>query len=246
MPLAIGMVALEAALVKAYSDVGAEKPTDGFAKNIAQAINDFVLSAIPMTLIVTMPGSVAGAMTSGPVQGKGLGGLDKPVPGMGLDAAKALLEQSLVQIMTHGNASAPAAEKAKMKAKAIFDYFSQAIIMTEDKTSGPLPAPPPVGPVTGSIEGKGGVISSSPGGGYSSAKGKLESDLKAIWSQVSESKSVADQAAAEAKAIHDFCKEGKIETKGTFIAVAAVAPPPAPPMGAYLPGIGASIMGKIS
>lgn len=246
MPLAAGMVALEATLTQAFSDIGAEKGADAFAKTVAGAINDFCLTGQPMVLVVTLPGSVSGAMTGGPVEGKGIGGFDKPVPGMGLDAAKPLLEAALVQIYTHGNAAGTAADKAKKKAKAIFDFYGSAIIFTEEKSDGPLAAPPPVGPVAGMLKGKGGVISSSPGGGYSSAKSKLESDLKEIWAKVSESQEVSAVASKMATAIHAFCKEGKVETQSTFIAIAAVAPPPAPPMGAYLPGVGASIMGTIS
>ncbi len=223
-----------------YSDVGSLKSAPELAKKRAQAIYDFAKTGVPMTIITTFPGSVVGAQTAGPVKGKGLGGIDKPAPGMGLAAAKALLKQDLVSLYAHGNSPRDPMTLAKQEATAIFSYFSQAIVMTNDETSGPLPAPPPAGPVTGSIKGKGGVLSDSPGNGYDSAKSKLESELTRIYEQIQEVRS-ADQFAAEiSEALHSFFIQGKVETTGTFVAPAVVAPPPAPPNGAYLPGVGAS------
>jgi hypothetical protein len=246
MPLASGKSSLQSVLESLYSDVGALKSVPEFAKKKAQAVHDFAITGMPMTLITTFPGSVSGAMTSGPVKGIGIGGIDKPTPGMGLDAAKALFEQELIGIRRHGNKAHAVPEIAQKEAAAFFNYFSQAIVMTKDETSSPLPAPPPVGPVAGSISAKGGIGKDSPGSGYDSARSKLEDALTSIWSQVKEAKSLEELTRQEVEAYHAFFIEGKIETKGTFIAPAVVAPPPAPPMGAYLPGAGTSVSGKLT
>lgn len=200
MPLALGLPALQAELLALYLDTGAEKSVDVFAKKKAQAINDFVLTAIPMTQIIF----------AGPAVGTGIGGLDKPAPGMGLDAAKVILEQQFIAIWTHGGGVKPPAVQAQLTALAIFTYFSQAMVMTDDL--GPLD------PITmsGASTGKGGVVSSSPGKGYASAKPALEAELKRIWSQVKAERSVAQFSKEMAQAIHDFCKEGKVTTVGVI------------------------------
>lgn len=247
MPLISGKSDLKAALLEMYLDTKSEKSAAFFAKKRTEAIYAFVHTGIPMTIIATFPGPVVGAMTGGPVQGMGIGGLDKPAPGMGLEAAKSLLVQELIGIWTHGNAVHTPEEMAEKEATAIFNYYSQAIVMTQDKTDAPLPAPPPVGPVTGPIKGKGGVNAApSPGSGYDSVKPTLQSELERIYAQVKAERSVAQFADEIATAIHAFCKEGKVDTQGTFLAPASVAPPPAPPMGAYMPGVGASITAKVS
>lgn len=245
MPLAVGKVALEAALGGQFGDTSGS-PAAGSAEKTAKAIVDFVKSGVPMTMITTLPGAVNGGVTSGPVTGKGIGGIDKPSPGMGLEAAKAILETELTAAMTHGGAATAAPAQASKVASAIFNYFSQAIVMTEDQSSGPLPAPPPAGPVTGPMTGQGGVVSSTPGKGYDSAKSKLESDLKDIYSDTSEGSDAASKAKKMAEAIHNFCKEGKVQTQGTFTAPAVVAPPPAPPNGSFLPGQGTSASSTLS
>lgn len=238
MPLAVGKVALESVLLGLYSDVAAVKATPEFARKKAQAIYDFVITGIPMTIITTFPGPVAGAMTAGPVKGLGLGGFDKPAPGIGLAAAKPLLKQELITLYTHGNAPGTPQKFATGMATAVFNYFSQAMIQTMEDTHSPLPAPPPAGPVAGPITGKGGTLSNAQGAGYSSAKAKLESEFIRIWSKTDKEISVEEFATEMSEAIHAFCIEGKINTVGTFVAPAAVAPPPAPPVGAYLPGVG--------
>lgn len=240
MPLATGLPSLQKELASMYADTGEAKGADIFAKKTADAICNFVKTGMPMTLITTFPGAVNGAMTAAAVTGKGIGGIDKPVPGMGLAAAKALLEQELTMAFTHGGGQTVAQAQAQKVAMAIMNYFSQAIVMTNDKTDAPLAAPPPAGPVTGQITGEGGVLSDAPGKGYDSAKADLESDLKKIFAKVDDKAPASDKAKEMAAAIHKFCSEGKVKTQGTFVAPAAVAPPPAPPNGAYLPGQGMS------
>ncbi len=246
-PLASGKSDLKSDLAAIFGDVNKKNSASDMGKRVAAAIDKFVVTGKPMTIITTMPGSVAGAMTGGPVMGKGIGGLDKPAPGMGLDAAKAILKSQLENIFGAVNANITADDKADQIANAIFSYFSQAIVMTDDMSMGPLPAPPPAGPVMmPKLKGKGGVGgSSSPGKGYSSAKSDLESALGNIFGEVDSKKSAGDQAKEISDAIHAFCKEGKVDTDGMFVAPAVVAVPPAPPMGAYMPGVGMG-MGKIS
>lgn len=246
MPLASGKATLANGLYNAWLDGKTEKTVPIWARTVSNLILNFVLTGKPMTVITTFPGSVVGAQTSGPVKGKGLGGLDKPVPGMGLTAAKPILKQQLIQIWTHRNSVRDVRAVANETANAIYSYFSQAIIQTEDKTSGAVPCPPPAGPATGSTSGKGGVLSATPGKGYRAARPKLEADLIRIWNQVKEERTVEQFAAEVADAIHAFCIEGKIETSGTFVAPAAVAPPPAPPNGAYFPGVGTSTSGTLT
>jgi hypothetical protein len=240
MPLISGLPTLQKELASMYSDTGEVKNASVFAQKTAAAICDFVKTGIPMTLITTFPGAVNAAMTAAAVTGKGIGGIDKPVPGMGLAAAKAILEQELTAAFTHGGAKTAVQAQAQKVASAILNYFSQAIVMTNDKTDAALAAPPPAGPVTGQITGEGGVLSDSPGKGYDSAKSTLESDLKEIFAKVDDKGSPSDKAKKMATAIHKFCSEGKVQTQGTFVAPAVVAVAPAPPNGAYLPGQGMS------
>lgn len=245
MPLVTGLVDLQKELESMYSDTSNSKNASVFAKKTADAICKFVKTGIPMTVITTFPGAVSAAMTASSVAGKGLGGIDKPVPGAGLMAAKSILEQELSLAFNQGDNQTVAKVQAQKVATAIMNYFSQAIVMTNDKTDAPVAAPPPAGPVTGQIKGNGGVLTDKPGKGYDSAKSDLENDLKAIFERVKDTSSASDKAKKIAEAIHKFCAEGKIETTGTFVAPAVVAPPPATPDGAYLIGQGASINSKI-
>jgi len=245
MPLAAGLSDLQKALESMYSDTADSKSASVFAKKTADAIFKFVKTGMPMTVITTFPGAVNAAMTAAEVMGKGLGGIDKPVPGMGLIAAKSILEKELASAFNHGGSQVTAQAQAQKVAIAIMNYFSQAIVMTNDKTDAPVAAPPPAGPVAGQITGKGGVLSDAPGKGYDSAKADLESDLEGIFEKIKDNSSAADKAKKIAAAIHKFCSEGKIETSGTFMAPAVVAPPPATPNGAYLVGQGSSVSSKI-
>jgi hypothetical protein len=236
MPLIAGKEALKSSLAGMYADVGGPKAVNEFAKKKAQAIADFVITGIPMTILTNEGGGVSGGMTSGPVKATGLGGFDKPVPGMGLAAAKPLLEAELISIWSHGGANISAPVYAQKMSQAIFNYFSQAKIQTKDQSAGPLPAPPPAGPVTGPMTGKGGTLSDSQGKGYSAAKPTLEAELKRIWSQIQTAKSVPEFAKEMAEAIHNFCIEGKVETVGVIVAPAAVDPVSG--SGGYFPGTG--------
>jgi len=247
MPLSVGKIALESALAEIYGDVGAYKNVSEFAKRKAQAIYDFAKTGIPMTILTNEPGSVSGAMTAGPVKATGLGGFDKPVPGMGLAAAKPLLMTEFIALWSHGNSVTTAKIFAKKHATAVFNYYSQAMILTKDESAGPLPAPPPAGPVTGPMTGIGGDLTDSPGMGFDAAKPILEAEIKRIWSQIGNAPPAAVPKLAKelSEAIHNFCIQGKVNTTGVIIAPAAVAPPPAPPSGAYMVGTGTA-QGTIS
>jgi hypothetical protein len=246
MPLAAGIVDLESTLAAMFADVGGAKNPREFAHKKATAIHSFVKTGVPMTLIVTLPGAVAGAMTAGPVSGTGLGGIDKPSPGMGLNAAHPLLVSELTAIYTHGNAVTAAKISAQKISKAIMNYFSQAIVMTMDMTDSPVPAAPPAGPVSGTIKGNGGLEKPSPGAGYDSVVQKLEDQFFAIFSAVQDPGTIPAHASKIGDAIHAFCLEGKITTTGTILAPAVVATPPGPPVGSYSPGAGASISSTLT
>jgi hypothetical protein len=234
---------LEQALKAMYEDTSSQKSMAEFASKTANCMYDFAISGTPMTTIITLPGAVAVSMTAGPVMGTGVGGIDKASPGMGLLAAKALLEITLVQIYTHNNSSRSAAQMARQMADAVYNYFSQAMVLTNETSGSPLPAPPPVGPVSGSLTGMGGVLSVSGGKGYSLAKRDLEEALKAIYSDLSQ-KAVSQSANQMANALHAFFIEGKVQTTGTFTAVAAVDPLTL--TGAYSAGTGSSVSGSLS
>lgn len=235
---------LEQALKSLYEETSVQKSAAEFAHKTAQAVFDFAITGIPMTQIVTMPGAVALAMTVGPVLGTGVGGIDKPSPGMGLEPAKKLLEANLIQIYTHGNKNRSPAEIARQMSDAIYHYFSQAIVMTHDTSGSVLPAPPPLGPVTGGLTGTGGVLSSLPGKGYSAAKPLLENALRGIYSSVGNSKNVAQAAREVSDALHSFFQEGVVQTTGTFTAIATVDVITS--SGAYSAGVGSSVQGVLS
>lgn len=241
MPLTQGKTALEAELLAMYTDIGQIKSVPEFARRKAQAIYTFAHTGVPMTIITTFGGAVVGAMTAGSVKGTGLGGFDKPVPGVGLSSAKSTLKQDLIRIWTHGNMVSSAQHFAHETAEAIFKYYSQTMILTKEDTYSPMPAPPPVGPVTGPIFGKGGTLLDAYGTGFDAAKPILENELIRIWNQIDyQNLHTVEQFAIEmSEAIHAFCIQGKVDTIGTFTAPAAVALPPAPPNGAYFPGVGA-------
>jgi len=247
MPLSTGKSSLEATLVQLYTDGKDLHTVEEFARRKSQAIYDFVHTGIPTTVIATFPGPVIGAMTAGPVAGTGLGGFDKPAPGMGLSGAKEILKTTLIAIWSHGNAVRTYEEIARRTAQAIFEYYDQAVIMTIDVTAGPLPAPPTAGPVAGPIAGIGGVNSTSaPGSGYDSVKGALESEFIRIWKQIDyhAPRTVPQFAEEMSEAIHAFCKEGIVNTVGAFVAPALVDPLTS--SGAYFPGAGASITGAVT
>ena len=245
MPLLSGKETLKSSLMSMYSDVAGLKSVDIFAKKKSQAIASFVVTGIPMTVLINLPGGVVGSMTSGPVLASGIGGFDKPVPGMGLSSAKSILETDLVALWTHGGANVSAAVYSDKFSLAVFKYFSEAIILTLDTSNSPLPAPPPAGPVTGPMIGLGGTLTNAPGIGYGAALPTLESALKASFGAVGSEIAIAKKAKDVTEAIHNFCIQGIVNTTGVIIAPAAVAPPPAPPNGAYFPGTG-SAAGAVS
>lgn len=208
MSLIQGKSALKASLLKLYLDTAGEKSVQTFAKRKAEAINTFVLTAQPKTIITF----------ANPATGTGIGGIDLPVPGMTLVAAKILLELQFLAIWSHGGAVKPPSVQADLMSTAIFSYFSQAMVSTIDL--GPLD-PVPISPtfLSGASTGIGGVLTPAPGSGYSSAKPILEKELSRIWSQVANvsPRAVPQFAKDMADAIHNFCKEGKVSTTGVVI-----------------------------
>ena len=227
-----------------YSDVSDKKTHAAYANRECDAIHKFIIQAIPMTLITTNPGGVSGYTTQGPVSGQSLGGLDKRSPGMGLAAAKSILEIDLKNAYTHSGVNNPARIQATKIAIAIEKYMLQAIVRTKEITPGPLLAPATSGPVTGSIDGFGGVKTDKPGSGYQAAKPKFKQTMAQIYSKVEKEFTHAQKAQEVANAIHAFAIQGIVKSKGNFQAGAAVSPESG--SGAYFPGNGQSIQATLS
>jgi hypothetical protein len=177
------------------------------ADQMAMAIFNYVMAGKPMCVVTTFPGPAGG------ISGLGIGGVDKPTPGSGLMAS--FLEAQILSLDAFGS--------ARNFANAIHTYFSQAIIMTTDKNGGP--------PV---ISGTGGVGAPSPGMGYESARPILGDSLYTIYFAVQHEISMMQKVKEISAAIHAFCKEGKVSTKGLFS-----APPVGP--GVFGPGVGTSV-----
>jgi hypothetical protein len=184
----------------AYLDTKELKSVSVFAKKRANAIHDFLKSAIPMTQITF----------SNPSSGEGIGGLDKPVPGKGLSAALSSFESEILAVWSHGGSVSSPSVISQKEALAIFNFMSQAKVMTKDL--GPLSPETMSGPSTG----EGGIESDKPGPGLSSAKPILEKELKRIWLQVGTEVSAKKLAKEYAKAIMEFCKAAQIKTTGVI------------------------------
>ena len=174
MPLSSAKQSFISQLTGIYSDVSQKKTWSAYANREADAIHAFIIQAIPQTKITTDAGGVSGYNTQGPVKGRGIGGLDKRSPSMGLPAAKRILEQDLKNAYTHGDVNNPASVQARKIATAIQKYMLSAIVRTKEITAGPMPAPASSGPVQGPIKGLGGVLSDKPGMGYKAAKPRLK------------------------------------------------------------------------
>lgn len=239
MSLSSGKADLESTLAGIWSGEGTLRSVAEYAADISQAIYTFAHSGIPTTIIITLPGAVSGAMTAGNVMGTGLGGFDKPVPGLGLTAALPGLKSDLVEVWSHRNSIKTFPVVAQQTAEAIFKYYNSAIIKTKDETHGPVPAPPATGPAAGPIFGKGGTISDSFGTGFDIALPLLKNACIQIWSQIGKEISREEFANNLGDAIHAFCIQGKVTTVGAFVAPAVVSPDSL--SGAYLPGIGSAV-----
>lgn len=244
MSLQLGLLELEKDLLSVFNTPKEGNTAKIQAQKLADAIYKYVKTGMPMTTIVTIPGVVAAATTQGNVTGSGIGGFDAPVPKGGLSQSS--LESSFVSLWDSPKEGFTAQVQAKKIANAIHSYFSQAIIKTKDETSGPLPAPPPVGPVSGAISGNGGIDTDTPGKGYDSVKDDLINSLTDFWNdQKSDNpKTTKERANKIAGAIHSFCKEGKVSTSGTITAPAVVDPTST--SGSYLAGAGTSSSGSVS
>ena len=133
-------------LTNIYSDIQEKKTHSVYANRECDAIHAFYIQALPMTVITTFAGGVSGFTTAGPVQGTGLGGIDKRVPAIGLDAAKSILERDLKNVYSHGDVPHPASVQAQKIVKAIEKYLKSAIVRTKEITASPMPAPASSGP----------------------------------------------------------------------------------------------------
>ena len=227
-----------------YGDIKEPKTHPDYTSRECDAIHAFIITATPMTIISTLPGGVGGYTTAGPVSGNGIGGIDKKVAGMGLDAAKKILENDLKNAYSHGNTPHPSSIQAVKIATAIEKYMLQAIVRTKDITAGPRPAPASSGPVAGPIKGLGGIKTNKPGIGYKAAKPKFKQTMTSIYSRIEKEYSHAEKAKQIADAIHAFAIEGIVKTDGTFSAGAAVSSESG--SGSYFAGTGQSIKATLS
>jgi hypothetical protein len=183
-------------LMAMFSDVAPDGSARAKAEQMAQAFFKYAMSGKPMCMVMTQPG------LPGTISGTGIGGVDKPTPGTGLNVAK--LRSGILatyQISTDARGS------ADRLASAVHSYFTEAIIQTKDKNGGP-PA----------ITGIGGVGKSSPGMTYAAAKPILANALYQVFFDVSPGPSAADKVTLIADALHAFFKEGMVNTIGTFSA----------------------------
>jgi hypothetical protein len=242
--LALGKQEFIQKLTALYNDVKMPKTHPDYANRECDLIHAFIIKATPMTTITTNGGGVGGYQTAGPVRGKGLGGIDKRSPSMGLDSGKNILEQDLNNIYTHRDTLYSAADRAQKVVDAIEKYIKSAIVRTNDLTSGPLPAPAPAGPVQGPIRGIGGVKTDRPGTGYNAAKPKFKSDLNNIYKAIDREISSAQKAKEISQAIHDFTIQGIVKINGTFVAGASVSTESG--SGSYQQGTGQSIKATLS
>jgi hypothetical protein len=231
-------------LTDIYSDVGEPKTHAVFASRECDSIHSFFIKALPMTSVITNPGAVAGYKTKGIVKGKGLGGLDKRTSGIGLAAAKNILEMDLKNIYSHSDINNPASVQAPKIARAIERYLLAAVVKTNDKTSTTRPAPATSGPVTGVVKGVGGILTDKPGTGYKAAKSKFKQEMTEIYSKIEKEYSAAQKAKEIAQAIHNFAIEGIVKTESPFIAPAAVSSETG--KGNYFSGKGQSVKATLS
>jgi len=245
MPLIQGKQTLEKDLLKIYNQSTKLRTTREWARDKVNAIHKYCKSGIPMVKITNIPGGVVSGLTIGPVTGFGLGGFDKPSPGIGLEAAKPLLKAALIAAWSHGGSVKPYSVVAKQTAEAIHNYYSQAIIQTIEKSPLTLPCPPTSGPAFGPMKGKGGVLTSNQGNGFTGRKLKpyppnpvtdeddlytkdakmiFTEELIRIWDQIDWKNpiSVSQFATELSEAIHAFCIEAKIVTEGFISAPASV------------------------
>jgi hypothetical protein len=107
--------------------------------------------------------------------------------------------------------------------------LKEAKLELKAQTSGPMSAPPLVGPVSGDIQCRGGL---SGEGGSGLDANVFVSELGKIYTK---RMGLKESAQAIADVIHKYCLTARVIVDGNFIAPAAVSPPGA---GAYMPGVG--------
>jgi len=192
MSLSAGQKTLSADLAKMWA-----RPTQSVAVSariFADSVRKFAQSGVVKTTL-----SASGA---------GIGGFDRSSPGIGLSAAKPLLEEDLISAWAERSANSDVT--AERVSKAIFQFLSEARVVTTLKSPATLPS---VGAVpTSSI---GGIDSSAPGKGLGPSQSKFEAELVSIWT-CRDVKPVELQAERLSAAIHAYMLEIKIEVSGTY------------------------------
>lgn len=196
MPLAPNIMTFAVELATAYSDVRAEKSAAVFAKKRATAVYNFMITAVPMTLtIFPAPGMSIGT-----------GGFDKPIPGMGLDAAKPILVKDIIDAWYPVSLD-PIAVGLR-EGQAIMKFMLEAIVLVTD-----IAAIDPIS-LSGASAGTGGIGKPVPGKGLAAARIDLEQALLAIWIKNKSVIGTPQFAQEYAEAIDNFVKEGMVTTVG--------------------------------
>lgn len=242
MPLAVGQVSLAAALAASWANTSPSQTPPTAATDMANASMSFGQTGIPMTVdtVTVAPGQVIVAVTTTPgtVTGSGIGGIDVPSPGMGLDAAKSILVATLTGIFADTSPANTPVTTANSVATAIMNFLSQAMVMTNINGVSPpgQAAPPPVGPlVPGPWSGSGiGSLESTSGAGLASGLPSLIAALTATFANTTPVQTPASVSADIGDAMLAFYKMAMITCVDNGVAgggVCAVAPPPLPPTG---------------
>lgn len=248
MPLAVGVVALQATLTTLFLNTTPANTPVTAAQTMSSGMQTFAGTGIPMTIDSGLEAGgqpVAGAVTVAPgaVTANGIGGIDVPSPGTGLAAAKVALISSLTALFSNTTPANTAPLAAQTMAQAVLAFLSQAMIMTN--VTGIVPpgqaVPPPAGPVGPGVftgTGTGGIDASSPGTGLAAALPSLIASLTTQFSDTTPGNTPVLAASNIADYLETFYLAAMITTTDTGSAVggpASVAPPPAPPVGATLP-----------
>lgn len=217
MPLVSGKDILETEIMASWSKTSQDQTPEKAAADFSAASLNFGLTGVPATIdtVTQAAGQVVSGYattTPGTVSGTGLGGIDAPVPGMGLDAAKSILVQALVAV--YSNTNQTPATAAKAVSLAVFNFLSQAKVMT-NITATAVPgqaAPAPVGPlVPGPWAGLStGSLESTSGAGLSSSKSSLQDAIAAVWKNNTETQTYETSAKELANALLEFYKKAKI------------------------------------
>jgi hypothetical protein len=266
MSLSSGIDIFINSLVSVFSNN--ENTPDTAASGIGDASYSWAQMGVPMTTDTGSPPSkglaagqtVVNFATSSPgvITADGQGGIDSSSPGPGLSSAKSDLISELEALFElpgpdpEGNPqSKTSQEVADGFANALLNFFSKAKVLTA--INGVMPigvaVPGPSGPVgigTYTASGTGGIDSSSPGPGLSSALTSFKNALKDVFILPEPppdsnpiSKSVSEIASEIADACEEFFSSAMISTTNSGTAgggPATVAVPPSPSAGTGITG----------